>query len=312
MTKAGYLSRTKSISLGSKNKNKIDGMVMFSFIIPALVLYCTFFIFPALSSVFYSFTDWTGLNKEINFIGIQNYINILQDDAFSKAIKNTCLIVVIVTVVQNVAALALAEALNGNVKARNILRTMLFLPAVMSTLAVGFIWSYMYNPVDGIINELLTKAGLAFLTNDWLGNADIALYSVMFIMLWQSTGYSMIIYLSGLQSISESYYEAADIDGANYFQKFRNITFPMIAPAITINVILCVIGGMKTFDVIYATTGGGPGYETETFASVLFSKAFRGMCEYGYGTALGVVLFISILIVSNVITKLLRKREIEI
>lgn len=307
-----HLSRTESSASVVDNKKRHDGILLFTFVIPALILYCVFFIYPALSSVYFSFTDWSGLNKDINFVGIQNYLRIFQDDIFAKGLKNTLIIVVTVTIFQNVIALALAEGLNSNIKTRNILRTVFFLPSVMSTIAVGFIWSYIYNPVDGVLNVLLEKIGLSFLANDWLGNIDIALFSVMAIIIWQSMGYSMVIYLSGLQSISESYYEAADIDGANYLQKFRHVTFPMISPAITVNVMLCVIGGMKTFDVIYATTGGGPGYETETFASVLFGKAFSGLNEYGYGTAIGVVLFIMILIISNVITKFLRKREIEI
>lgn len=293
------------------NRNKLTALTWFSFMIPALILYCVFFIYPSAGSLYYSFTDWSGLSKDIDFVGFRNYIRIFNDEALIEAIKNTVLLVVIVTVLQNVIALALAEALNGNIKTRNILRTIFFLPAVMSTLAVGFIWSYLYNPIDGIINMLLKNIGLSALAQDWLGNPDIALYAIMFIMIWQNAGYSMVIYLSGLQSISESYYEAASIDGANYVQKFKHITFPLIGPAITINIVLCVIGGMKTFDVIYATTGGGPGYSTETFASILFRKAFSGMVEFGYGSAIAVVLFAVILLVSNLLTNVLRKREVE-
>ncbi|MFC5405362.1 carbohydrate ABC transporter permease [Cohnella soli] len=293
------------------NRNKANVLTWFSFLVPALVLYCVFFIYPSVGSLYYSFTDWTGLSKEIDYVGFRNYVRIFSDEALIDAITNTVLLVVIVTVVQNVFALALAEALNGNIKLRKLLRTVFFLPAVISTLAVGFIWSYLYNPIDGIINALLKSIGLSALAQDWLGNPDTALYAIMFIMIWQNVGYSMVIYLSGLQSISESYYEAASIDGANYAQKFKHITFPLIGPAITINVVLCVIGGMKTFDVIYATTGGGPGYSTETFASILFRKAFSGMAEFGYGSAIAVVLFVVILIVSNLLTKFLRSREVE-
>lgn len=312
MNRTGYVIKKRDMHHRLTSRKRYDEIVLFSFVVPALVLYCVFFIYPSLSSVYYSFTDWSAMYKEINFIGIQNYVRIFQDDAFGKAIRNTLLIVIVVTIIQNVVALALAEGLNGNIKSRSILRTALFLPSVMSTLAVGFIWSYILNPVDGVLNIFLEKIGLSYLAMDWLGDANIALFSVMAIIIWQSAGYSMVIYLSGLQSISECYYEAADIDGASYIQKFKNITFPMISPAITINVTLCIIGGMRTFDVIYATTGGGPGYETETFASVLFSKAFKGLNEFGYGTAIGVVLFIMILVVSNAVTKFLRKREIDI
>ncbi|RED60579.1 MULTISPECIES: carbohydrate ABC transporter permease [Cohnella] len=293
------------------NRRITTSMTWFTFLIPALILYGAFFIYPSAGSLYYSFTDWAGLSKNIDFVGFRNYIRIFEDEALLSAIKNTVILVVIVTVLQNVLALALAEALNGNIKSRNLLRTVFFLPAVMSTLAVGFIWSYLYNPVDGVINALLRSIGLSSLAQDWLGNPDTALYAIIVILIWQNAGYSMVIYLSGLQSISETYYEAASIDGANYAQKFKHITFPLIGPAITINVVLCVIGGMKTFDVIYATTGGGPGYATETFASILFRKAFSGMAEFGYGSAVAVVLFVVILLVSNLLTKFLRGREVE-
>ncbi len=288
-----------------------DEFLLFTFVIPALVLFCTFFIYPSVGSVYYSLTDWHGLEKTINFVGLQNYLRILQDEVLYTALKNTFLLVIVVTILQNTIALALAVALNGNIKTRNILRTVFFLPAVMSTLSVGYIWSYIYNPIDGILNTFLNKIGLDFLCNDWLGNADIALGSIMVIIIWQNAGYSMVIFLAGLQSISSVYYEASVIDGASSFQKFRHITIPLIAPAMTVNILLSVIGGMKTFDVIYATTGGGPGYETETFASMLFSKTFTGLNEYGYGTAIAVVLFLMILTISQLLTKFLRKREIE-
>lgn len=287
-----------------------DNVAFFTFVIPALILFGVFFIYPSVGSIYYSFTDWHGLDKNISFIGMQNYLEIFHDKALYASMKNTFILTGIVTVIQNTIGLILALALHRNIKTKNVLRTVFFLPSIFSTLAIGFVWSYIYNPIDGILNLFLSKAGLSFLTCDWLGDPRLALFSIIIIGLWQSSGYSMVIFLAGLDSIPDTYYEASQIDGAGPFQKFINITFPLIGPAITVNVLLAVIGCMKTFDIIYATTGGGPGYATETFASMLFTTAFKNG-EYGYGTAVAVVLFLMILLISQVLGEFLRKREVE-
>mgnify|MGYP001499119652 CR=1 FL=1 len=294
------------------NARKIrDNAQQLLFVVPALAVYLVFFIYPSAGSVYYSFTDWHGLEKTISFVGWDNYVRIFRDDAFVTAVRNTALIAAIVTIAQNAAALALAVGLNGRVYTRKLLRTAFFLPVVLSALSVGFIWSYMYNPVDGIVNAAFSQFGLQSWTRDWLGNADIALYAIMAIVIWQNVGYSMVIFLAGLQGVSDTYYEAADIDGAGAWRKFRHVTFPLIGPAVTVNVMLSVIGSLKLFDIIYATTGGGPGYATETIATLLFSNAFGGRNEYGYGSAIAIVLFGLIFVLSTLMVKFFRNREIE-
>ncbi len=285
--------------------------MQFAFVVPALLAYIVFFIYPSASSIYYSFTDWHGLEKNIRFVGWDNYARIFRDEAFVTAIQNTAMLVVVVTIVQNAAALALAVVLNGKIWTRKLLRTMFFLPVVLSALSVGFIWSYIYNPIDGVLNVALKTIGLTSLQKDWLGNSDIVLYSVMGIIIWQNVGYAMVIFLAGLQGVSASYYEAASMDGAKAWHKFRHVTLPLIGPAVTVNVMLTVIGCLKMFDIIYATTGGGPGYATETIATLLFSNAFGGRNEYGYGSAIAIVLFGLIFVVSTLMVKFFRSREIE-
>ncbi len=289
-----------------------DELVLFSFLVPALLFFSVFFLYPSLGSIYFSFTDWHGLERNIHFVGLQNFIRIFHEEVLGTAFKNTLLLVVIVTVVQNGIALTFAILLNGNIKSRNILRTVFFLPQTLSTLSIGFIWSYIYNPVDGILNVLFETLGLGFLKNDWLGNIHSALFSIMVIIIWQCAGFSMVVFLSGLKSIPPTYYEAATIDGASPFQKFRLVTLPLLMPAINVNILLSVIGGMKTFDVVFSTTGGGPGYETETIATTIFEKAFLGKYEYGYGTAIAIVLFVVILLLSQALSRFFRSREVEL
>lgn len=297
-----------SVSCISKSKNT----VFMVFLIPAFILYTVFFIYPSVSSIYYGFTDWAGFEKNIKFIGIENYIKLLYDERFLAALKNTFLVCVILTVIQNALALVLAVGLDIKIKTRNILRTIFFMPSVLSALVIGFVWSYIYSPFDGLLNAILDNIGLTPLERDWLGDPKIALYSIMFIVLWQSTGYAMVIYLAGLQSIPKDYYEASAIDGANAWHKFTTVTFPLIAPSFTVNILLSVIGSLKIFDIIYATTMGGPGYATETITTIIFLKAFGSENEFGYATAIATVLFIIILMISSVLVKFLRAREIEI
>lgn len=290
---------------------KKENMIYFSFMIPALLLFFTFFVYPSLGSIYYSLTNWHGLEKTINFVGLDNYMELFRDSRFYGAVWHTVQISVIVTVVQNGLALLLAVILNGKIYGRNFCRVGFFLPCILSPLAIGFIWSYILNPVDGVLNAFFHIVGLSFLANDWLGNANIALFTVMAIVIWQNTGYSMVIFMAGLNSVPDSYYEAAIVDGAGRWQLFRHITLPMVAPSVTINIMLSVIGCIKIFDVVYATTNGGPGNATETFTILLFSKAFGGNFEYGYGAAIAVVLFVFTMVVSQMLTRILRKREVE-
>lgn len=286
-----------------------ENMISFLFYCPALAFAILFFIYPVLSSFYYSLTDWDGVQNTSQFIGFDNFRKLTGDGKFFTAMRNTFIYSVCVVSIQNVAALILAVALDSSVRTRNALRTAFFTPAVMSALVVGYTWTFIYNPLFGVLNTLLTNIGLEFLALDWLGDPKLALGSVITITIWQFTGYSMVIFLTGLQGIPTELFEASSIDGTNGWQKFYHITFPLIAPAVTINVLLSMIGTMKAFDLIYVTTQGGPGYATETIATVLYSEAFQTN-RMGYGTAIAVVLFLIILVLSLIQLTILRRREV--
>jgi raffinose/stachyose/melibiose transport system permease protein len=280
------------------------------FILPALLIFGVFIVIPMMSSMYYSLTDWNGLDPKITFIGMNNYRKLIDDAEVWIALKNTVVFAVLVTIFQNVLSLLLALLVDGSRWYYRYLRVVYLIPALLSALAIGYIWSYLYNPVFGIINTVLENIGLGALAQDWLGDPKWSMYSVVFTNVWQWAGITMIIYMAGLQAISADLYEAADMDGANKWQTFTRITFPLIAPAFTINIMISIIGSFKVFDIIYVMTKGGPGTTTESLAILLYKKAFN-FNEMGYGTAIAVVMFLIILVISIFQLSILRRREVE-
>ncbi len=288
-----------------------DNVYWTLFLAPALLILSFFFIIPVIGGFVYSLTDWTGITKEINFIGIDNFKNLLfNDDKFYEEVFHTLIFSICITIFQNSIGLILALFLDKEFKGRNFFRMIYYLPAVLSPLVVGYAWSFIFNPNMGALNNLLDKTGFGFLAQDWLGNANIALFSVIFVIVWQYAGYSMIIYIAGLQNISLDIYEAAAIDGVSKWQKFKHITFPLLAPAFTINILLTIISTLKSFDHIFVMTKGGPGYATEVISTRLYSESFT-YNNMGYGSAISVVLFLIVTSISLILLKFLRNREVE-
>lgn len=278
------------------------------FLLPALIGFAIFFIYPVLCSFYYSTTDWSLYNNEsFSFIGLDNFVRIFGDEEAFTGIKNSFKWAILVTFFHNTLAIPLAVALDSKIKGKNFFRSVFFAPAVLSSLIVGYLWNYIMAPTDyGLLNRLIQFFGGQNV--NWLGESSLALYSVLFTQIWQWTGWTMIIYLANLQSIPGDYYEAADIDGASGWQKFKVITLPMLAPSMTVNILLSMIGGLKVFDIIFSMTQGGPGHATETIITILIQRGFtEGL--YGYASAIGVVLFIIIAFVSLILLKFLLKRE---
>lgn len=277
-------------------------------ILPAILIYAVFFIAPAVYGVFYSLTDWTIGKSNISFIGIQNYIKIFQESELRKAIGNTFLYTIIVVVFKNLLGLLLALVFNLKLKTRNYLRAVTFLPCILSSVVIGLVFVPILHP-NGFLNSFLQFAGLGFMAQNWLTNVKIVMLSIAGVSIWQWTGYHMVIYLAGLQSISKEYYEASLIDGANAFQRFRKIYLPLLAPSLNINLILSMIGGLKVFSEPYALTGGGPGSASQVIALEVFQKFGRG--EWGLGTALNVVLMVFVIIICIPLLLKMRKNEVE-
>jgi len=286
-------------------------LVPWGFLAPALLLYVAIVIYPSVAGAVYAFTDWRALSTDPSFVGFANLRRLFNDMQASSALKNTLLIALFVPLLQNAFGLVLALGLNTGVKSRYVLRTVFFMPAVVSPLIVSYLWQYIYNPFpDQGLNGLLGAIGLGALRQDWLGNPDLSLGSIMATVVWQSMGVSMVIFLAGLQGISRENYEAAELDGATVFARFRHITLPLIAPAITVNLVLSLIAALKLFDQVFAMTNGGPGYATETLSTVLFKQTFL-FGRFGYGAMIALVLTAIVTFFAFIQLRVLRSREVE-
>ncbi|WP_017378836.1 carbohydrate ABC transporter permease [Paenisporosarcina sp. TG-14] len=284
---------------------------LFLFLIPGLILYVTFFIFPTLSAIFYSVTDWDGLTPDFNFVGIDNFVNIFTNDfIFQKALGNNMKFMFFVVIFQTLFSLIFALFLVKNTRSNVLLRAIYFFPTILSSVSVAFIWSYMYDPSLGLINTLLTRFNIDFLSQNWLGDADIAIYSIAIVQVWFHTGQMLIIFVAGLQGIPRELYEAAEVEGANRWQTFRKITWPLVAPAATIVVAYTTIQSFKAFDLIFAMTRGGPNYSTEILATLIYSTAFRNF-EFGYASAQSVVFMIIIAIITTLQFKMLNSNRVK-
>jgi raffinose/stachyose/melibiose transport system permease protein len=281
------------------------------FAVPALLVYAVVVLYPSIAGILYAFTDWSGIGSK-SFNGLANFRALFRDDRAVGALRNTLLLTVAIVIVQNGIGLLLALGVRARVKSRTVLRVIFFAPVVVSPVMIAFLWKYVYNPAPNAgLNGILGALGLGGLRQDWLGNPSLAIWSVAGMVIWQYAGYSMVIFLAGLEGIPAELHEAALIDGAGRFQRFRYVTWPLLAPSLTINVMLSTIGGLKLFDQVYAATGGGPGYSSETLSTVLYKQAFV-YGKYGYSTAIALVLALFVAAVSLVQIAYLRGREVAV
>ncbi|ROS61145.1 raffinose/stachyose/melibiose transport system permease protein [Frigoribacterium sp. PhB160] len=277
------------------------------FVLPAAVVYVFAVIVPSVQGALFAFTNWDGVSAERAWVGAKNFLAILDDPNAVVAIRNTLLIAVAVTIIQNVLGLLIALGLNSQIKSRNVLRVVIFAPVVITSIAVGFLWQNLFAPAGGI-NVALEAVGLGGLRQNWLGDPDVAIWSIIIVVIWQFVGYSMVIFLAGLQGVPEEVLEAAAIDGAGPVRRFWSVVRPMLAPAITINVMLSIIGGFKLFDQVFAMTQGGPGGATNTISTLIYSNAFQ-LGRFSYGVTLAVVLTVFVAIASAIQYKLLSRQE---
>lgn len=268
-------------------KNK---MYPFYFSIGALVIYSVFMVLPGLMGFYLSFTDWNRYSSEINFIGLQNFALIFSKQNYWHSITNTIIFTVVTIVLKTVVALLLALLLTKGLKRFfSFYRVIIYLPAIIPMIVVGIVFRSILHPTTGVLNEFLRWIGLDFLTQRWLTNPDIALYSVILVDTWKGVGFIMVILIAGLQVIPPEYYEAAQIDGANPWDEFWKITLPLLMPTLTVTTVLNLLYGLKVFDIVWVLTNGGPGYATETVYTVVFKEFSKG--RYGVSTALSTLLF---------------------
>ena len=280
------------------------------FALGALLIYSVLFVLPGLIGVGYSFTDWSAYSDELHFVGFENFKTVFSaDEDYMKIITNTLSFTFFTTVIKNVLGLILAILLTKSIKLLNMHRCIVFMPSVLSTLIIGMIFKSILDPKSGFLNTFFRSIGLDALAMKWLVTSELAFGSVMAVDIWRGVGYIMTILIAGILSISSDYYEAASIDGANGWQGFWYITFPLLLPTLATTTVLNVIYGLKVFDMVYALTNGGPGKAT---TEVLYTAVFKkfGTGQYAVGTALSSVMFIIMIIVGSYMIHIMTKNEV--
>jgi len=274
--------------------------------LPALMLYGMFFVYPLLSGIGLSMTDWDGMG-EASFVGLQNFIDFFHDARAMHDIKTTLIFAVGSAVLLNLVGLGYALLMNGNFRGKSIARVIIYLPAIISPLIMGYIWFFLLQPGRGFLYYAFTQLGLPDLIGSWMSSYPSALLVLVLVNVWQFSGMTMIIYLAGLQSIPTELGEAARIDGANAWQRFTGVTIPMLMPAIRINVVTNIIGSLSVFDVIMSLTEGGPGYATESLSIYIMRMCYGS--RTGYSTAVAMILFFIILLPVLVSMRLTRQKS---
>jgi ABC-type sugar transport system permease subunit len=270
-------------------------LVGWGFAAPALIVYLVFLVYPALTSVSISFTSWNGISPTRAYVGLQNYVHLLHDSVVHTAARNNLIWALVTIVVPMALGLVLALAVNSRVFLRPLIRTILYMPAVLPLVGVGTIWGWLFQP-DGVINALLGDIGLKSVEHAWLGDSTTAIWAIMVPAIWVRTGFPMLLYLAALQGIPAEYYEAARIDGASAWQQFRRITFPSLRATHAIVLALSLIETARVFDLVYAMTDGGPGNSTQVMGTWMYFNVFQSY-NFGYGTAIAVVITLVAVIV---------------
>ena len=279
-------------------------------LVPAVGFFLVFQLVPSLVTSIFSLTDYTGLpNTPIHWVGLQNYVELLSGSRhyLVQAIQVTAIFAVLVTGVQNGLAVLVAWLLNSRLRGRIAARSFVFLPVVLGATINGLVWYVMFNPLSGPVTEMLAVLGVKA---NLLGSTATALYAVIFVQIWANLGFSMMIFLAGMQGIPVEVYEAGVIDGTTPWAAFRHITIPLLAPSITINVLLAVIGSMTTYELIFVLTDGGPAFTSQTLGMYVFNQAFFGGNTLpGFAAAIAMVQFALVFAVVLVMQYYLRRRE---
>jgi raffinose/stachyose/melibiose transport system permease protein len=261
--------------------------------LPAVILMLALIYATTASGAFYAFTNWTGVGG-FDVVGLKNFTRIFQTPELTGALVNTLVLAAGFLVFTNVIGLLFALALNRTLKTRYVLRTLLFMPVVLAPIAVSYVWKFIFA-FEGPLNQTLGAVGLKSLQRDWLADPHLALAAILVVMVWQSIGFTMVIYLAGLATVPVELEEAAALDGAGHVMRFRKITVPLIQPSIAIATTLTLIQGLRIFDQVFALTGGGPANATQTLATEVYQQTFV-FGNFGFGAALALMLSVLILI----------------
>lgn len=280
------------------------------FILPAFIVYTILTVIPLVQTLGLSFTNWDGYSmSHLSFTRLKNFRLVFADRSMKTALLNTCFYSIVFPLVTTVFAIPLSLVLNSGMKTKNLQRAVFFFPSVPSAIILGYLWAYILSPTgNGLLNKLLGLFGIHPVM--WLAVPKWAMFSVLLVNLWSVVGWHACIYLAQLQSIPTEYYEAANVDGATAWQKFRYITFPMLASAMTVSVMLLLLNSMKLYDLPFALTSGGPGTSTTLVSQIIIKTGFVEK-SYGKATAMSAIFFVFIAVISVIQLKLMKKREVE-
>lgn len=287
----------------SKKKRIREITDYIKFVFPMLILYILFFILPLFQTIGYSFTDYNGINPKKEFTGLTNYFDVFQDKWFYNSMAFTGKSVLLMILLANVLGFLLALALNRKIKSRNILRAIVFCPFVFNNVTVGFIWQFL---LGRFMTDLYPLTGWKVFNIGWLSDNRLVLYSVVFVKLWQSIGYFMVIYLAGLQLLPQDPLEAAVIDGCTGIKMIRYITIPLMKPTAFVCIFLAITESLNMFPLIMSLTNGGPGHASENISLYIYNEAFKSH-RMGYASALAVILTIIMTIIAGLQMKLTRE-----
>lgn len=282
------------------------------FLILPLALYIIFFLLPSLMGVGYSFTDWNARSvlNGTHFVGLDNYIEIFTSNkSYMEGIGHTLMFTIVSNIVKLIPALLIAIMLQEGIKGKGFYRTVMYLPSILPFVIIGLIFKSILNYNNGLLNAVLETLHLGFLKQKWLSDLGMVWKSIFGVDAWRGIGYVMTIFLAGLQTIPRSYYEAAQIDGANFWQRLRYVTLPMLTGSIMINLVFGITYGLKVFDIIYVLTNGGPGHATEVMTTYAFQLYSKG--QYGMSSALNTLLLIISAVVGVFVVKTLGKQEVQ-
>ncbi|MDR1469282.1 MAG: sugar ABC transporter permease [Spirochaetaceae bacterium] len=291
-----------------KRKTTREYLIFCAFVLPLFLPFVVFFIIPAVSGIIYSFFNWNGISSNMNFIGFKNFRNLLQDKVYITSMQFSSRFAVLSVVIGNILSMLLALWVNTKIKSSNFIRAAFFMPMVICPVVKGFLWRFIYNQGFTVLYKFIP---LPFLNTKILASGEAAFYGILVASLWGGIGYNMIIYLAGLASIDKTYYESADIDGANSLTKFFRITIPMLMPSITICLFTSTASSFGIYDMNQALTVGGPGNSTLSMVLDIYNTGFL-QNRLGYGSAKSVVLLIIIMTITFLQVSVTRKREVEL
>lgn len=281
-------------------------LVIFSLVLPGLLVFFFAILAPICLSVYYGFTSYSGMGQA-KYIGLDNYKTLIRDENFARSLKNSLFLAIGFICIQHPIAMIVAAVLDKlQGKAEGVFRCIYFIPNVISVAVIAYLWKFIYNPDFGLLNNILRTFGYQGKIN-WFSN-DMAIWSVLVVLIWHGFGWGMLIYYTGIKNIDPVIYEAASIDGANQVTTFIRITLPLMKPVIQVNVTMAVISALKQMETVYLLTNGGPGNSTQFAANYLYQQAFKAF-RYGYGNTIGVVFIVICLVVTVFLNKLFADRE---